>query len=123
MRLNPTRSSLVVVLALIGTHPAASQDVLTVSDVMVDFRALIGQRIGVACSVVPAGAELVYCKDQRLALLVDAASASRDDRVRMFQGCEDPDDEGGCAAIVTGVLTDWHGIPRISSPTISPLLE
>jgi hypothetical protein len=123
MDMSLTRVSFVVVLALLGPYPAASQDILSVSDVMVDFRALIGQRIEVACSVVPAGAELVYCKDQRLALLVDAASASRDDRVRIFQGCEDPDDEGGCAAIVTGVLTDWHGIPRISSPTISPLLE
>jgi hypothetical protein len=123
MGIRASRTSLVAVLAVLGTHPAASQDVLSVSEVMVDFRALIGQRIEVACSVVPAGAELVYCKDERLALLVDAASASRDDRVRIFQGCEDPGEDGGCAAIVGGVLTDWYGIPRLTSPTVSPLLE
>lgn len=109
--------------ALAISSPAASQDVLSIKEVMVDFRALLGQHVEVECSVMPAGAELVYCKDERLALLLDTVSATRDDRQRMFQGCEEPSDDGGCPAIVGGVLTDWYGIPRLTSPTVSPLLE
>ena len=109
------------------SSPATAQDALTITDVMVDFRSLLGQRVGVVCSVVPVSAELVYCMDGRLGrvthLLIDPSSASRDDRKRLFQGCDEPYEDGGCLAIVEGVLTDWHGVPRLESPTVSPLLE
>lgn len=112
---------------LASASPVIAQDELTITDVMVDFRSLLGQRIGVVCSVVPVSAELVYCMDGRLGrithLLIDPSSASRDDRERLFQGCDDPYEDGGCLAIVEGILTDWHGVPRLTSPTVSPLLE